>query len=118
VVVGAGVGADADAGEDAADGVSSSTTIGGGEGAVDDFLVQVAAPHVHLSMSCHARLSARLPQDGQTGRDGTYLRHLRKSPFEVHAHPPLSLIIHHTYTASSAHPTNTHIAKRHVHCLS
>jgi hypothetical protein len=43
-----------DAGEDTDDGISSSTTIGGGLGAVDDFLTE-AVPHEHFSMNCHAR---------------------------------------------------------------
>ena len=52
VVVGAGGGVGG-AGEEADEGVlSSSTTIGGGEGAVDVFLVDAAtAPHVHFSMN-------------------------------------------------------------------
>ena len=53
VVVGSGAGVGG-VGEDADEGVlSSSTTIGGGVGAVDIFLVDAAAaPHVHLSMNC------------------------------------------------------------------
>lgn len=53
-----------------------STAIGGGVGAVDDFLDH-AEPHEHFSMDYGT---------------GTYLRHLRKSPPEVHAHSPFSLI--------------------------
>ena len=52
-VVGSGAGVGG-VGEDSDEGVlSSSTTIGGGVGAVDIFLVDAAAaPHVHLSMNC------------------------------------------------------------------
>jgi hypothetical protein len=64
VVAGAGAGV----GQDDDEGVSSSTTIGGGVCAEDDFLVQVAAPHVHLSMIYHAEQSARVPQGERRGR--------------------------------------------------
>ena len=96
VVVGAGGGVGG-AGEEADEGVlSSSTTIGGGEGAVDVFLVDAAtAPHVHFSMNC-PRTDYQHKLDSTT-RNGTYLRHFHKSSLEVYAHPPLRLIILHTY---------------------
>ena len=96
VVVGSGAGVGG-VGEDADEGVlSSSTTIGGGVGAVDIFLVDAAAaPHVHLSMNCpkpELLAQTRLQQTNRT----FYLSQFYKFSLEVHAHPPLRLIISHT----------------------
>ena len=96
VVVGSGAGVGG-VGEDADEGVlSSSTTIGGGVGAVDIFLVDAAAaPHVHLSMNCPKPELLAQTRLQQTNR-AFYLRQFYKFSLEVHAHPPLRLIISHT----------------------